>query len=76
MADVAANNTTGASVEDGVYRGHFGFEEDHDWVAVQLTAGVTYTIRALGSDSDNGTAQYVRIQDIYDSNSQSVNHTP
>ncbi|MBO6504050.1 MAG: M10 family metallopeptidase C-terminal domain-containing protein [Kordiimonadaceae bacterium] len=74
MTDVSADVTTDASVVDGTYRGHFDRVEDVDWIAVDLTAGVTYTIRALGSDSDNGTAQYVGIQDIYDSNSASVDH--
>lgn len=75
MTDVAANTSTTARVEDGVYQGHFGTTDDVDWIAVQLTGGVTYTVRALGSDSDNGTAQYVRIENIYNSNSQSVNPT-
>ncbi len=75
MTDVAANTSTDASVVDGVYRGHFDRVDDVDWIAVQLTGGVTYTIRTLGSDSDNGTAQYVGIEDIFNSNSQSVDHT-
>ncbi len=74
MTDVAADSSTDARIEDGMYRGHFGSQGDADWIAVQVTAGVTYTVRALGSDSDNGTAQFVRIFDIYDSNSQPIEH--
>lgn len=74
MTDVAANSSTTASIDEGVYRGHFATNNDEDWIAVELKAGVTYTIRALGSDSDNGTAQYVGIVDIYNSNSVAVSH--
>ncbi len=76
MSDISDNvNTTGV-VEDGVFYGQLETVGDVDWVAVELTAGVTYTIRVLGSDSDNGTAQYLRILDIYNANGVEVSHTP
>lgn len=76
MTDVSADLTTDARVEDGVYRGQLEREGDRDWVAVELTAGITYTIRVLGSDSDNGTAQYLRIHGIYDADGEDVGHNP
>ena len=74
VTDVSADLSTTASVVNGTYRGQLEAEADVDWIAVDLTAGVTYTIRALGSDSDNGSAQYLNIIDVFDSSSQSVDH--
>lgn len=74
MTDVAANSTTTATVQDGVYLGQLEYVGDEDWIAVELTAGVTYDIKILGSDSDNGNAQYLGITDIYNSAGATVSH--
>jgi serralysin len=76
MTDVAEDTSTEAEVENGVYHGHIGPNYDTDWIAVELTAGVTYTFKALGSDSDNGTIEYANIVNVHDSNGNPVNHTP
>lgn len=76
MSDITDNTNTTGAVEDGVYYGQLETVGDVDWVAVELTAGVTYTVRVLGSDSDNGTAQYLRILDIYNADGIEVPHTP
>lgn len=75
MTDVADNASTEAEVENGVYRGQIDYEGDVDWIAVELTAGVTYSIKGLGSDSDNGTLEFVGIRGIYDSTSNDVSFT-
>ncbi len=76
MSDVSADINTTASVTNGRYSGQFETEGDVDWVAVDLVAGTTYTLRGLGSDSDNGTAQYVRISGIFDATGAEVAHNP
>lgn len=72
MTDVSADINTAATVVDGRYRGQIDFAADTDWIAVELTAGVTYTFKALGSDSNNGTLEFIRIQNIFDANSSEV----
>jgi len=65
LEDVVPGTATTARVSGGRYRGLFETTSDVDWVGFDLEAGVTYTIRGLGSDSDNGTAQYVGFEGIY-----------
>ncbi|NVJ98615.1 MAG: M10 family metallopeptidase C-terminal domain-containing protein [Alphaproteobacteria bacterium] len=76
MPDIAANTTTEGVVENGVYQGQLETSGDIDWVAVELTAGTTYTIRVLGTDSDNGNAQYLQILNMYDPVGNRTDHTP
>lgn len=76
MTDVANNTDTDAEVEDGVYRGQIDFEGDTDWIAVEMTAGVLYTLKGTGSDSDNGTLEFVGILGMYDSNGNDTDYQP
>ncbi len=76
MTDVSSNTSTTAIIEDGVYRGQFEYENDTDWIAVELTSGVTYTVKALGVDSDNGSAQYIAIDNIRNASADGVDFTP
>ncbi len=76
MTDVSANTSTTAVIEDGVYRGQFEYENDTDWIAVELTAGITYTVKAQGADTDNGSSQFIAIDDIRNANADGVDFTP
>lgn len=71
MTDIANNSSTTAEVDDGVYHGQIETFGDSDWIAVELTAGVTYSIKGLGAGTDNGTLLDVRVQGIYNSSSVS-----
>ena len=61
--DFPRNSDTTSTVEvGGISTGEIQYEGDHDWFAVELTAGETYKIELLGTRSIAGTLQdpYIR----------------
>ena len=40
---------------EGFFRGRIDSASDEDWIAIELTAGVTYEVSLLGADSETGT---------------------
>ena len=51
----ASTGTSEAMSPGGFYRGRIDSASDEDWIAIELTAGVTYTFDAYGADSGNGS---------------------
>jgi len=75
-ADVPGDATTTASVNvAGSATGTINSAGDHDWYAVSLLAGNTYTINLQGSASSHGTLYDPLIFGIYTSGSSYVSGT-
>ncbi|MFC4346974.1 reprolysin-like metallopeptidase [Kordiimonas lipolytica] len=73
MADITNDLTTTASVAEGEeFEGAIESVGDEDWIAVTLTAGVTYGFSLRGLLSNNGTLEDPYIKGIYDSNGNSL----
>lgn len=73
MADVANDLTTTASVDQGdVYQGEIETSGDQDWIAVTLTAGITYGFSHQGEPTNSGTLVDPYIRGLYDSEGTSL----
>ncbi|TNE67306.1 MAG: matrixin family metalloprotease [Alphaproteobacteria bacterium] len=65
-------STTASVTVGGSYTGNIDFEGDQDWVAVELEAGVTYSIDMEGVQTGSGTLIDPWIKGIYDSDGNSL----
>jgi len=73
VVDIANDLTTTASVGEGEeFEGTIDSVRDEDWIAVTLTAGVTYGFSLKGLLSGNGTLEDPYIKGIYDSDGNSL----
>ncbi|NVJ71484.1 MAG: M10 family metallopeptidase C-terminal domain-containing protein, partial [Alphaproteobacteria bacterium] len=74
MADIADDLSTTASVDQGAeYNGEIETGGDEDWIAVSLTAGVTYAFSMQGDPSGSGTLIDPYIKGLYDADGVSLN---
>ena len=70
--DFAATTATdGAVTVDGSVTGEIGTSGDHDWFAVDLTAGTTYQIDLKGLSTGDGTLWITYLAGVYTSASTS-----
>ena len=67
----ATTATTGAVTVDGSVRGEIETAGDHDWFAVDLTAGTTYQIDLKGLSTGDGTLWITYLAGVYTSASTS-----
>ena len=63
----ATKETDGAVAVDGSVRGEIGTSGDHDWFAVDLTAGTTYQIDLKGLSTGDGTLWVTYLAGVYTS---------
>ena len=71
----ATVDTTGSVDVGGISTGEVQYEGDHDWFAVELTAGDTYKIELLGTRSIAGTLQDPYIRGIHDADGRLISDT-
>ena len=65
--DYAADEATSGRVAvGGTATGTIGHWSEHDWFAVELVAGRTYTIDLRGSSTDDGTLSDPYLRGVYD----------
>ena len=58
--------TTGSVAVDGSATGEIQFHRDHDWFAVNLTAGETYSLHIEGANTAAGTMHHPRLHGVFD----------
>ena len=73
----ATVHTTGTVEVGGTATGEAQYEGDHDWFAVELTAGETYKVQLMGwgRGGDNGTLLSTSIHGIHDANGRLISNT-
>ena len=73
----ATVHTTGTVEVGGSATGEAQYEADHDWFAVELSAGETYKVQLMGSGygGGNGTLQSTQIHGIHDANGRLISNT-
>ena len=71
----ATVDTTGTVEVGGSATGEIQYETDHDWFAVELTAGETYKIELLGARGEGGTLRDPYIRGIHDADGRLIDDT-
>ena len=74
--DFSADTSTGGRVVVGeTATGDIGSDGDHDWFAVDLVAGRSYTIDLRGTATEDGTLRDPYLHGIHDADGNLIAHT-
>ena len=74
--DFSADTSTGGQVVVGeTATGDVGSDYDHDWYAVDLVAGRSYTIDLRGTATEDGTLRDPYLHGIHDADGNLIAHT-
>ena len=71
----ASTETMGTVEVGGTATGNIETSGDHDWFAVELVEGKTYTIDLRGSSTDDGTLHNPYLRGIYDAEGNLISGT-